>query len=153
MADVHDRATRSRNMAAVRGRDTKPERLVRSALHRKGFRFRLHSRVLPGRPDIVLPMHRTAVFVHGCFWHGHNCALFKWPATRQAFWRTKILANRKRDRVVREKILAIGWRHLTIWECAFRGASSAATLKATRRMEVWLKAGRPTIGVLRGRRA
>jgi DNA mismatch endonuclease (patch repair protein) len=140
-------------MAAIRDRDTKPEKLIRSALHRNGFRFRLHSRVLPGRPDIVLPKYKTVVFVHGCFWHGHNCALFKWPATRRAFWRAKILGNRKRDRAVRNQIVAAGWRHLTIWECTFRGANSSTALKATRQIGAWLKAGKPGMGILRTSRA
>ena len=153
MVDIVNAVTRSRMMSGIRGRDTRPERQVRSLLHRQGFRFRLHSKVMPGRPDLVLPKYRVAIFVHGCFWHGHDCALFKWPATRRAFWRAKILANRKRDRVVGEQILAAGFRHLTVWECAFRGASSASATASMRRTRAWLKALKPAIGIVQRTRA
>lgn len=86
MADIVSSATRSRMMSGIRGRNTKPEIVIRSLLHRLGFRFRLHVRELPGNPDIVLPRHHAVVFVHGCFWHGHDCPLFKWPETRPDFW-------------------------------------------------------------------
>lgn len=122
MADIVDSATRSRMMSGIRGRDTKPEVLVRSLLHRQGFRFRLQVRTLPGRPDIVLPRYRAVIFVHGCFWHGHDCHLFRLPATRTEFWRSKIENNRNRDRRVREELLAADWRVAVVWECALRGA-------------------------------
>lgn len=123
MVDVVDAATRSRMMSGIRGRNTKPEILIRSLLHRHGFRFRLDVRELPGRPDIVLPRYRAAVFVHGCFWHGHDCALFKWPATRPEFWRDKIARNRANDAKAIAALAAQGWRVAVIWECALRGAS------------------------------
>ena len=119
--DVVDAATRSRMMAAIKGRDTKPEMIVRRGLHRRGFRFRLHDRALPGRPDLIFPRHRAVIFVHGCFWHGHDCPFFRWPKSRPEFWRAKIGANIERDRAVRTALRAADWRVLTVWECAFLG--------------------------------
>ncbi len=123
MVDVVDRATRSRMMSGIRGRNTKPEILIRSLLHRRGFRFRLDARDLPGRPDIVLPRYGAVVFVHGCFWHGHDCHLFKWPQTRPDFWRDKIGRNRCNDERSKAALLASGWRVAIVWECALRGAN------------------------------
>lgn len=108
MADVVDSATRSRMMSGIRGRNTKPEIMIRSLLHHHGFRFRLHVRDLPGKPDIVLPRHHAVIFVHGCFWHGHDCPLFKWPGTRADFWREKIGRNQSNDNLAREALLAGG---------------------------------------------
>ncbi|ATG18395.1 very short patch repair endonuclease [Ralstonia pickettii] len=123
MVDVVDSATRSRMMSGIRGRNTKPEILVRSLLHRQGFRFRLHVRDLPGKPDIVLPRYHAVIFVHGCFWHGHDCSLFKWPGTRPAFWREKIGRNCANDHKALTTLLAEGWRVGIVWECALRGAN------------------------------
>ena len=100
MVDVVDTATRSRMMAGIKGKNTQPERLVRSLLHRKGFRFRLNVRELPGKPDIVLPSYHAVIFVNGCFWHGHDCVRFKWPKTRTDFWQHKIEGNRSNDQKV-----------------------------------------------------
>lgn len=122
MVDVVDSATRSRMMSGIRGRNTKPEILIRSLLHRQGFRFRLHVRDMPGKPDIVLPRYRAVVFVHGCFWHGHNCPLFKLPGTRPDFWSEKIERNQNNDNRAKAALLADGWRVGVIWECALRGA-------------------------------
>jgi DNA mismatch endonuclease (patch repair protein) len=113
-------AARRRNMAAIKGRDTKPELIVRRQLHAAGFRFRLHRPDLPGRPDIALPKYRTVIFVHGCFWHRHNCRYFKWPKTRAAFWRDKIGANVLRDRKRRLELERLGWKVLVVWECETR---------------------------------
>ncbi|WP_162071038.1 very short patch repair endonuclease [Burkholderia sp. THE68] len=120
MIDVVDSATRSRMMSGIRGRDTKPEILLRSALHRRGYRFRLHVRELPGKPDIVFPGRRAVVFVHGCFWHGHDCPLFKWPQTRPEFWKQKILRNRQNDEKAVAALQAAGWRVGIVWECSLR---------------------------------
>ena len=121
MVDVVDSATRSRMMSGIRGRDTRPEMLIRCLLHRRGFRFRLHARELPGKPDLVLPRYHAVVFVHGCFWHGHDCRYFKLPSTRPEFWREKIGRNQANDQRAREALLAAGWRVGIVWECAVRG--------------------------------
>ena len=123
MADTLTKAERSALMARIRGANTKPEVLVRSALHHAGFRFRIHNRTLPGRPDIVLPKHRTVIFVHGCFWHRHGCALSSEPATRRAFWREKFTRNVARDKRTAAALRRAGWRVLTVWECALRTKS------------------------------
>jgi DNA mismatch endonuclease, patch repair protein len=133
MADVLTAEQRSFNMSRVRGRNTGPELRVRRALHAAGLRFRLQRRDLPGRPDLVLPRHRAVVFVHGCFWHGHGCQLFRQPATRPEFWQAKIAGNRARDAAALSALAGTGWRVLTIWECAMRGIGrlSEEQLKAT----------------------
>lgn len=105
-------------MSRIRGRDTQPELLVRSALHRAGYRFRLHRKDLPGRPDIVLPKYHTVVFVHGCFWHRHaGCRFTYTPKSRIAFWQNKFDANVERDRLARDKLRRLGWTVVTVWEC------------------------------------
>lgn len=119
--DVHSPETRSYNMSRIRGRDTKPEMLIRRGLHARGFRFRLHARDLPGRPDLVFPRRRAVILIHGCFWHGHDCPMFRLPASRADFWQTKIEATRARDARAADALAEAGWRQLTIWECAVRG--------------------------------
>jgi DNA mismatch endonuclease, patch repair protein len=105
-------------MSRIKGENTMPERIVRSALHALGYRFRLHSRNLPGKPDIVLPKHRAVVFVHGCFWHHHlGCPFAYVPRTREVFWKTKFADNALRDHKVSEEIEKRGWRVIVIWEC------------------------------------
>jgi len=121
MADVVDPATRSRMMSGIRGKNTRPEMTVRRLLHTSGFRYRLHAKDLPGKPDIVLPKYRVVIFVHGCFWHGHHCHLFKVPQTRMGFWMTKINGNIRRDAVAMHKLLDAGWRVAIVWECALKG--------------------------------
>jgi len=112
-------------MSGIRGTNTKPEMIVRKLLHSAGFRYRLHCRDLPGRPDVVLRKYRTVVFVHGCFWHGHeNCALFKLPKSRTDFWESKILGNQERDRLHLLAMERSGWRVAIIWECALKGSKS-----------------------------
>ena len=120
MADVVDAATRSRMMSGIRGKNTKPELVIRKALHARGFRYRLHCK-LPGKPDLCLPKYRAVIFVHGCFWHGHDCHLFKWPSTRPEFWREKIGRNRAVDAAAEAKLLTDGWRVAIVWECALKG--------------------------------
>jgi DNA mismatch endonuclease (patch repair protein) len=107
-------------MSGIRGKNTRPELLIRKALHARGFRYRLHYD-LPGKPDICLPKHRAVIFVHGCFWHGHGCHLFKWPATRPEFWRAKIGRNCEVDRAAEARLADLGWRVAVIWECAIKG--------------------------------
>ncbi len=143
MADVVSKQKRSEMMAGIRGKDTKPELIIRRGLHAMGYRFRIHRRDLPGNPDIVLPKYRAVIFVHGCFWHGHDCHLFKWPKTREDFWRAKIGANRKRDREVRDASRNIGWRQLDVWECALKGKSCLSVPDALEQVDRWLKSDSP----------
>lgn len=120
MADPLSKEQRSRVMSRVKNKDTKPEVRVRSMLHQMGYRFRLHLRDLPGAPDIVLPRHRKAVFVHGCFWHSHDCPRGKRPSTRTEFWNAKLDRNVERDRTNRESLENQGWQVLTVWECELK---------------------------------
>ena len=124
MADVHTVEQRSRNMAAIRGKDTKPEIQIRQGLFSRGYRYRLHCSDLPGKPDLVLPKYRAAIQVQGCFWHKHDCRYFKWPATRPEFWRQKIEGNVVRDQRALYQLKIDGWRALIIWECALKRCSS-----------------------------
>lgn len=116
--DFLDPAARSHRMSLIRGRDTKPEMVVRSYLHKRGLRYRLHDSRLPGKPDLVFPSRRAVVFVHGCFWHGHeNCRRAHLPKTTTAYWLSKIRRNKERDRLVAGRLRRLGWRVLTVWEC------------------------------------
>lgn len=124
LADIVDPAKRSEMMAGIGAKNTKPELLVRRILHRLGYRFRLHRKDLPGKPDIVLPKWRTVVFVHGCFWHGHvDCPIFRLPKSRTEFWSKKIEANRRRDDLVQKAYTKLDWRVSVVWECALKGKS------------------------------
>jgi len=129
MTDVHTPQQRSRNMAAIKGVNTKPEISVRRVLHRLGYRYRLHRKDLPGRPDIVLPKLRTVIFVHGCFWHSHPC---RWgsvvPKTRAEFWAAKRLGTITRDSTKARALEELGWRVLTVWECETRDLERLALL-------------------------
>lgn len=118
MVDTVPAAVRSKMMAAVRSKDTGPERAVRSALFSAGYRYRLHRRDLPGSPDIVLPRYRVAVFVHGCFWHGHNCPRGRRPTSNVDFWNAKLDRNLARDRANRAALEAAGWTVATVWQCS-----------------------------------
>lgn len=113
-------------MSGIRAKDTRPEMFIRLRLHALGFRYRIHVKDIPGKPDIVLPKHRALIVVHGCFWHGHHCRYFKLPQTRQEFWQQKIASNMARDSRDLAQQLAMGWRVLTVWECAVR-----ANMRAT----------------------
>ena len=130
---------RSRMMAGIRGKDTKPELAIRSALHCLGFRFRLHRKDLPGKPDLVFPKHRAVMFVHGCFWHGHNCHLFKWPKTRTDFWEQKINSNIARDGKQLTALTDRGWRVATIWECSLKGRTRLPVEAIAERCATWLR--------------
>ena len=138
MADVVDKVTRSRMMAGIRGKDTRPEMLIRKGLHSRGFRFRLHDRTLPGKPDIVLPRYRAVILVHGCFWHGHDCHLFKWPSTRADFWRKKIYRNQEKDAESLGLLQTEGWRVLVIWECALKGRTKRPLDEVLAKSARWL---------------
>ncbi len=121
MTDVVDKATRSRMMSGIRGKDTKPEMIIRKELHKSGFRFRLHDKTLPGKPDLVLRKYNAVIFINGCFWHKHECRLFKWPKTRPEFWREKINKNHENDKLALERLSRRGWRVCVVWECALKG--------------------------------
>ena len=125
-------------MAGIKGKNTKPEMLVRRGLHALGYRFRLHDRALPGQPDMVLPRWRAVIFVHGCFWHGHDCHLFRWPASRQDFWRQKIGRNQERDVEVEAALEHSGWRLLKIWECSIKGKSRIGSEAVISIAAAWL---------------
>jgi len=138
MPDVLTPKQRSYCMSRIRGKDTKPEFLIRRGLFALGFRYKLHDRALPGCPDIVLPKYRAVIFVHGCLWHGHECDLFKWPETNAAFWRSKIMKNHRKDNNNVEALRKTGWRVMTVWECALRGKSRLEPSKLLNAIARWL---------------
>jgi DNA mismatch endonuclease (patch repair protein) len=150
MADVLSAEQRSYCMSRIRGKDTKPEHAIRRGLFALGFRYRLHRRDLPGCPDLTLPKYRAVIFIHGCFWHGHECPMFKWPSANAEFWHQKITRNRSNDARNLEALRKKGWRALSIWECALRGSGrlddTALLLRAAR----WLSSKRRA-GVIGGR--
>lgn len=141
MVDVVTPAVRSRMMAGIGGKNTQPELTLRKGLHALGFRFRLHARELPGKPDIVLPKYHAVLFAHGCFWHGHDCHLFKVPATRTDFWLAKFARNREIDQHTEAALLASGWRRGVIWECALKGRRCLPVEKVLELCADWLKSG------------
>lgn len=141
MTDVHSPERRSKNMRAVRSKDTSPELLVRKLLFSSGMRFRLHVKSLPGSPDIVLPKYRVAIFVHGCFWHGHGCHLFKMPQTRPDFWRAKINSNRERDALNEAALNLAGWRVMCVWECGLKGRLRIGAVELADQIVGWIKNG------------
>ena len=129
MADVHDKKTRSYNMSRIKGKNTKPEMLVRRFLHANGFRYRLHRKDLPGRPDIVLPKYKTVMFINGCFWHGHEgCRYFVIPKTRTQWWLNKINRNKQKDNENFSKLTEDGWKIVTIFECELKKDKQTETL-------------------------
>lgn len=139
MTDVVDQNKRSKMMSGIQGKNTKPEILVRSGLHRLGFRFRIHYSKLPGKPDIALPKYNALILVHGCFWHGHKCHLFKYPHTNPEFWKSKIQSNRARDARQRTHYEQQGWRTLVIWECALKGKHKLPFLSLLEVTRTWIE--------------
>lgn len=128
--DVHDRETRSYNMSRIKGKDTKPEEIVRKYLFSQGFRYRKNDKRLPGKPDIVLPKYKTVIFVNGCFWHKHEgCRYFVWPKSNSEFWKEKIGRTVERDREKTAELVAKGWKVLVIWECELKPDVKEETLK------------------------
>lgn len=121
--DIVSPEIRSKMMSGIRGKNTKPELIVRKELFRRGFRYKLHEKRLPGKPDLVFPRYKAVIQVNGCFWHGHNCKLFKWPKSNQEFWRQKINGTIERDKKNRNELLILGWRVITIWECELKSKS------------------------------
>jgi len=147
MADVVDTRTRSRMMSGIRGKDTRPELMIRKGLFAKGFRYRLHDRSLPGCPDLVFPSRKAVIFVHGCFWHQHRCHLFKWPATRREFWKAKLDTNAATDLKAIRELMKEGWRVMIIWECALKGRTRRTPEWVSNRASSWLESGRGHIEV------
>jgi DNA mismatch endonuclease (patch repair protein) len=129
MTDVHSEEVRSYNMSRIRGKNTKPELQVRKFLFSKGFRYKLHDKNLPGKPDIVLPKYKAVIFVHGCFWHGHlNCKYFLIPKTRTTWWINKIDKNKANDNKVKQALINAGWRVIDVWECELKKGSREEAL-------------------------
>lgn len=142
MVDIVTPEKRSLMMSGIRGKNTKPEILIRKALFARGWRYRLHDKRLPGKPDLVFPRLRAVVFVDGCFWHGHTCHLFRLPSSRVDFWAEKIARNRQRDVEVRKALEGLGWRHLTVWECALKGRTRLPIVEVIDKVANWLESGR-----------
>jgi len=138
------------NMSRIRGRDTKPELILRRGLHALGRRFRLHRKDLPGKPDLVFPGYRAVILVHGCFWHWHGCPMFKWPATREEFWREKIDRNRERDHAALEGLREEGWRVLVVWECALCGPGRRPAEETLERCEGFIRDKGEAFGEIAG---
>ena len=145
--DIVSTSVRSRMIAGIRGKNTKPELAIRSALHRRGFRFRLHRKDLPGKPDLVFAGRGAVIFVHGCFWHGHDCHLFRWPKSREDFWRDKIGTNIERDRRQYQALAEAGWRIGTVWECALKGKTRLPFDSVVDQCSIWLKSDVETLEV------
>lgn len=134
-------------MSGIRGKNTRPELMIRKALHARGFRYRIHCKDLPGKPDLCLPKHRAVIFVHGCFWHGHDCHLFKWPKTRPEFWAAKVGRNSDVDRRSMRALLESGWRVGVIWECALKGRTRLSLDQVIDQCEFWLSGGAGTLEI------
>lgn len=141
MVDIVDKQTRSRMMAGIRSKDTKPEMIIRKALFARGFRYRLHDKRLSGKPDLVFPKYHAVIFINGCFWHRHNCHLFKWPSTRPDFWKNKINRNVEVDKKNYQKLKQDGWYILTVWECAVKGRGKLSFDKMIEQIATWLETG------------
>ena len=147
MVDVVDHDTRSRMMASIKNKNTSPEMIVRRMLHGEGYRYRLHGSKLPGRPDLVLRKYTAVIFVNGCFWHGHQCHLFKWPKTRPEFWKTKINGNVTRDEVTLTKLKKMGWRVCRVWECAVKGKTKRNPEDIAGSLVQWLGTSNPELEI------
>lgn len=134
-------------MSGIRSKNTKPELMIRRGLHALGFRFRVHDRSLPGNPDIVLPKYKAAIFVHGCFWHGHNCSLFKMPLTRPQFWNDKIETNRRRDLNADTALQSAGWRVGRVWECSLKGPRRRQLREVIQNCAAWVTSGENSVDI------
>lgn len=147
MADVVTPEVRSRMMSGIRSTNTRPELIIRRGLHGLGFRYRLHASNLPGKPDLVLPRYGAVIFVHGCFWHGHDCHLFKWPSSRIDFWKQKISRNRVVDARNEAGVAEKGWRYAIVWECAVKGRYRRSQNDVIRQCASWLRSRKPHLEV------
>jgi DNA mismatch endonuclease (patch repair protein) len=134
-------------MSGIRGKDTKPEIMLRTGLHAAGFRYRLNDRRLPGSPDIVFPRYRAVLFAHGCFWHGHDCHLFRWPKSRQEFWAAKIARNREVDGRAYSALVSAGWRPGIVWECALTGRTRLPFPAVIEACIAWLRSDKPYLEI------
>lgn len=147
MADIVSPEKRSLMMAGIKGKNTKPELAMRSGLHALGFRYRIHVKNLPGKPDLVFPKYKAVLFVHGCFWHGHDCHLFKWPSSRVDFWTAKINRNKEIDQISIERLQNAGWRVGTVWECALKGKTRRALVDVIEECGQWLLSNSNTLEI------
>jgi DNA mismatch endonuclease (patch repair protein) len=147
VTDIVDKATRSKMMSGIKSKNTKIELLIRSVLHRNGFRFRLHKKDLPGKPDLYLAKYKVAIFVHGCFWHLHGCPLSRMPKTRKEFWAEKLGKNKERDKKQINELVARGLRVLTVWECALRNKSAQQLDEVFDEMIFWIDDGNSTLEI------
>ena len=134
-------------MAAIKGRDTSPELRIRKGLHSFGFRYRKHAKDLPGKPDLVFPKYRAVVFINGCFWHKHDCHMFKWPHTRHDFWQAKISRNADNDVRNMQMLTKAGWRVATVWECALRGRMRIGVESSVQLLAEWLRSGNDSVTI------
>lgn len=147
MVDIVTSAVRSRMMSGIRNKDTRPELVLRRNLHRAGYRYRLHVHDMPGRPDLVFPRHQAALFAHGCFWHGHDCALFRWPQSRVQFWQEKIRGNQHRDTETVRSLLEGGWRVGIVWECSLKGSRRIGVDVVITRCVNWLESSKSRMDI------
>ena len=145
--DVHPKSIRSKNMAAIGSKNTKPELKLRHALHKMGYRYRLHVKLHAGKPDLVLKKYGAVVFVNGCFWHKHTCDKFRWPKTRVDFWRKKLTANKERDERTIQSLKESGWRVAIVWECALNGKNNPEK-NAAKKLGTWFEGMEPTIEIV-----
>ncbi|MFS8181501.1 very short patch repair endonuclease [Pseudovibrio denitrificans] len=130
-------------MSAIRAKNTRPELLVRSQLHSDGFRFRLHNKELPGKPDLTLKKYRAVIFINGCFWHKHECDLFKWPKSRRDFWQKKLSGNHTRDKSNYGELSRLNWRVCLVWECALKGKNKLSPEQCMTELRTWLLSQEP----------
>jgi DNA mismatch endonuclease (patch repair protein) len=147
LPDVVSPEVRSRMMAGIGPANTQPEMLLRKGLHALGWRYRLHEKRLPGKPDLVFPGRQAVIFVNGCFWHGHSCHLFKWPKSRPEFWRDKIGGNIRRDKRVRQQLVDDGWRVADVWECTLKGRERRPLQDVLRECSAFLSGSTTTASV------
>lgn len=143
--DIVSPEKRSSMMSGIRGKDTKPEIKIRKALYSRGYKYRLHSAKVHGKPDIIMKKYNAVIFVHGCFWHGHDCSLFRLPKTRTEFWGNKINGNRERDKTVSALLREEGWRVATIWECSMKGRGKMEFDDLMNRLTKWIESDEETL--------
>ena len=141
MADIVSPEQRGRMMSGIRSKDTRPELIVRKALFHRGFRYRLHLKSLAGTPDLTFPKHKAVIFINGCFWHQHDCELFKWPKSNKEFWREKLVKNRLRDQQNHHLLSLGGWKIFAIWECSIKGRSTDDINRMLDDVSDWLVCG------------